>query len=418
VLRAAPDTLPSRLPQEETIEAIRQRLGLRPFGAVPDRVSNEIPFSWAVQRLLNEAMLEADALGDEVIRPGHLLLALLSLTKTRIALREVAIERELVLAQLPRGRAPLIRNPEHAKGVQHVGTPIWRVLVTGATGLLGRHLTIALPTAGHIIRVMSRGEQPKRSFVDGGSQLSPRARADIANGTRPAPTSERRLKILERSIPNQEWAQADIASGEGLQEALRDVDAVVHAATDPKNAIAVDVKGTKRLLEAALAAKVAHFVYVSIVGIDDIPYPYYTCKQEAEGIVRSSGLPYTIFRATQFHSLIDALLAKVARVPLVLPLPKEFKVQSVAESEVARRLAMCLAEEPRGGVFEFGGPDVLTFGDMARVWLDVRKLRRILLNIPLPGAVAAGFRAGRNTTSNGPRGTIGWRDWLSSRPRR
>jgi uncharacterized protein YbjT (DUF2867 family) len=415
LLRAAPETLPARLPQEKTIETIRQRLGLRPFDAVPDGMSNEIPFSWAVQRLLNEAMLEADAIGDEVIRPGHLLLALLSLTKTRVALREAAIDRELVLVQLPRGHAPLIRNPEHAKAVHRIGTPILRVLVTGATGSLGRHLAIALPTAGHILRGMSRGEPPNRVFYDGGHLLSPRARAAIANGARPARIPDRPLK--PPLIQNQEWARADIASGEGLQGAFRDVDAVVHAATDPKNAIAVDVKGTKRLVEAAAAAKIAHFVYVSIVGIDDIPYAYYKCKQEAEGIVRSSGVPYSIFRATQFHSLIDALLAKVARVPLVMPLPKGVRFQSVAESEVAEHLAMCLAEEPRRGVFEFGGPEVLTIGDMARVWLQARNLRRSLLNIPLPGAVAAGFRAGRNTTSNGRRGTTSWCDWLTSRQR-
>jgi uncharacterized protein YbjT (DUF2867 family) len=260
------------------------------------------------------------------------------------------------------------------------------VLVTGATGSLGRQLGIALPAAGHGIRVMSRSEEPERP-------------------------------LKPPLISKEGWVRADIASGEGLQEALRDVDAVVHAATDPKNAIAVDVKGTKRLVEAALAAKVAHFVYVSIVGIDDIPYAYYKCKQEAERIVRSSGVPYSIARATQFHSLVDALLAKVARVPLVIPLPGGFKLQSVAESEVAEHLAMSLAEEPRGSLFEFGGPEVLACGDMARVWLEVRRLRRTLLNIPLPGPVAAGFRAGRNTTSNNPRGTIGWREWLISSPR-
>jgi uncharacterized protein YbjT (DUF2867 family) len=159
-------------------------------------------------------------------------------------------------------------------------------------------------------------------------------------------------------------------------------------------------------------------VYVSIVGIDDIPYAYYKCKQEAERIVRSSGVPHSIFRATQFHSLIDALLARVARVPLVIPLPGEFKFQSVAESEVAEHLAVSLAEEPRGSLFEFGGPEVLACRDMARVWLEVRKLRRILLNIPLPGRVAAGFRAGRNTTTNSPRGKIAWREWLAADPRK
>jgi uncharacterized protein YbjT (DUF2867 family) len=208
-----------------------------------------------------------------------------------------------------------------------------------------------------------------------------------------------------------EWARADLASGEGLSAAVEGVEAIIHSASDPRRAQEVDVGGTRRLTEAARLAGVAHLVYISIVGIDDIPYSYYRRKREAEEIIASSGVPYTNLRATQFHSLVDFLISKAARLPLVLPLPTDFKFQSVADAEVAARLVACLAEGPRGRV-EFGGPEVRTLGEMAATWLAAKGVRKRLVRLPLPGVVAANFRAGLNTTRDAERGTTRWREWL------
>jgi uncharacterized protein YbjT (DUF2867 family) len=255
-----------------------------------------------------------------------------------------------------------------------------KVLITGATGSLGRHLVPAIRTARHGVRVVSRG--PRTSSVP----------ADV------------------------EWAQADLASGQGLGAALEGVEAVVHAASDPRNSGVADVGGTTQLVLAARAAGVGHVLYISIVGIDDIPLRYYLHKREAENVIASSAVPYSILRATQFHALLDRFLSGIAaRVPFVLPLPASFKFQTVDESEVAERMAMCLAEGPRGRVPDFGGPEVLTYGAMARTWMDVKGMRRIVIPLPLPGAVAAGFRAGKNTVRDGPHGRIRWREWLFAR---
>src|SRR5919204_815960 len=210
------------------------------------------------------------------------------------------------------------------------------VLVTGGTGTLGRLMVGALTRARHGVRVMSR---------------RPRL-ASAAAGT--------------------EWAQADIASGDGVRAAFEGVDVVVHAATDPRHAEAVDVAGTRHAVEAAGAARIGHFMYVSIVGIDDIPFPYYKAKVAAEAIVTGSGVPHTIARATQFHALIDMLLSLLARVPVVMPTPAGVVFQSVAESEVAEYLVACLANGPRGRAADFGGPEILALGDMARTWTEVR----------------------------------------------
>jgi hypothetical protein len=44
--------------------------------------------------------------------------------------------------------------------------------------------------------------------------------------------------------------------------------------------------------------------------------------------------------------------------------------------------------------------------------LDVARVRKRLIRLPLPGSVAAAFRAGKNTAPDGVRGEIRWRDWL------
>ncbi|MFZ0543924.1 MAG: hypothetical protein WAM60_00705 [Candidatus Promineifilaceae bacterium] len=65
-------------------------------------------------------------------------------------------------------------------------------------------------------------------------------------------------------------------TGEGMAEAMNGVGTVIHAASSPfKNAQEVDVGGTRLLLGAAETAGIDQFVYISIVGIDKIPYSYY-----------------------------------------------------------------------------------------------------------------------------------------------
>lgn len=250
-----------------------------------------------------------------------------------------------------------------------------KVLITGGSGALGRILVRTATSAGHAVRGLSRGERPQ---------------------------------VVPSGV---EWARADLASGEGLSAAVEGVEAIIHSASDPRRPQAVDVNGTRRLVEAARLAGVAHLVYISIVGIDRIPYSYYQRKREAEEIIATSGVPYTNLRATQFHSLVDFLISKAARLPLVMPLPVDFKFQSVADAEVAARLVECLTKGARGQV-EFGGPEVLTLGEMAATWMEVRGVRKRLVRLPLPGAIAAGFRVGLNTTPDAERGTIRWREWL------
>jgi len=267
-----------------------------------------------------------------------------------------------------------------------------RLLVTGGTGELGGAVVRDLLDAGYVLRVMSRRDR------------SPRDPEGV------------------------EWARVDLERDTDLSAAVANVDVIVHAATGtgPRPGVrslrgaraysqGVDVEGTKRLLEQASAAGVGHILYVSIVGIEHMPYFYYRRKLAVEALIREGGIPWSILRATQFHSLLDYALQQLARWP-VLPLPTDFQFQTVASAEVARRIRDAVADGPGERLPDFGGPEVLKLGDMAHEWLAAHDLRRRVLPLWLPGRIAAGARAGRLTCPDHRDGSLTWAEWLRRAP--
>jgi len=174
------------------------------------------------------------------------------------------------------------------------------------------------------------------------------------------------------------------------------------------------VEGTQRLIDVARTAGVKHLLYVSIVGVDRIPFAYYQRKLAVERMIAESGVPFSILRATQFHSFVAFLLSEAAKYPFMMPIPSGFVVQSVAVEEVAARLCRAIDDGPCGRLRDFGGPEVLPVEEVAEAWIQQPHLYVALRAIPiyLPGKIAEAFRAGNNTCPDGERGTETWRDWL------
>jgi uncharacterized protein YbjT (DUF2867 family) len=254
-----------------------------------------------------------------------------------------------------------------------------RILVTGGTGTLGRQLIPRLQTAGHSVRVMSRRSSGDGTAVD--------------------------------------WLRADLATGEGLAEAVTGNDVIAHLATAvrrPWEIRRVDVEGTRRLVAAARAAGVEHLVYVSIVGVDRIPWPYYKAKLAAEAEVQADSVGWSILRATQFHPLVDAIFSVLSRLP-VIPIPARTAGQPVDPGEVADRLVTLIEAGPDRRISEFGGPEVLRGAEPAYQWLRARGLRRRVVPVWIPGKVGLGFRAGYHLTSQQPTGRVTWQEWLCRR---
>jgi uncharacterized protein YbjT (DUF2867 family) len=205
------------------------------------------------------------------------------------------------------------------------------VLVTGGTGVLGSRVVSRLAAGGNAVRVLSRRERPGTDRV--------------------------------------QCFRGELRSGTGLSAAVEGVDTIVHCASSPLwRARATEVSGLRNLIAATDDAR-PHLLYISIVGVDRIPYYYYyyyyyyyRAKWEAEQVLSASSLPWTILRATQFHYLIS----KYAVGSLAVA-PKGARVQLLDASEVADRLVELVEAGPSGRVADMGGPEILTVRDVAQL---------------------------------------------------
>lgn len=223
------------------------------------------------------------------------------------------------------------------------------ILVTGGTGTLGKPTVRLLRASGHTVRVLSR--KPGVGRVVG-----------------------------------------DLSTGEGLEAALAGVGTVLHLATNRWR----DAKQTRRLIDAAIAAGVRHFVFISIVGVDRIPYGYYKDKVAIERMIEESGLPFTILRATQFHEFPGGFFAMQRRLPFRMSL--DMSDQPIEVTEVAARLAELADGEPAGRVADIGGPEVLTVSELLGQWQDAHGTSRKVWTLHIPGATGRAFREGHHMT--------------------
>jgi uncharacterized protein YbjT (DUF2867 family) len=236
-----------------------------------------------------------------------------------------------------------------------------------------------------------------------------------------------RIRVVARSAgsdPDVEWIRGDLATGEGIADALVGTRTLIHAATlspaarrgffVPKDLWTspseVDREGTSRLLDLAAAAGVGHILYVSIVGIDRPRVPYLRRKLEAEYLVRQGPIPWSIARATQFHWLLDRMFGKMARLPLV-PLP-DLQVEPVDTTDFADYLVESVGQGPHGRLDDFGGPEVLTFSEAFDQWRHIRDGSVRTMRVPLPAAATNAAAAMSLSDPSSRHGTITWAEWL------
>jgi uncharacterized protein YbjT (DUF2867 family) len=251
------------------------------------------------------------------------------------------------------------------------------VLVTGGTGALGREVVKRLIDTGHKARILSR----KRGEGD-------------------------------------DWVQGDLVTGAGLELAVKDIDAIVHAASDalnPRRYHATDVLGTRRLLAMAREARVRHVAFISIVGMEGVAYPYYKSKLAAEAVMRENIVPWSILRATQFHTLMEIFLDAMSKLPHLALVPFEWQFQPVDTTDVAKRLVDVTTSEPSGMLPDFGGPEVREFKSLATPWLALRKPGKRLVNLRLPFKFSRQFASGRLLCPEHPDGTVTFEQYLSRR---
>jgi uncharacterized protein YbjT (DUF2867 family) len=178
-----------------------------------------------------------------------------------------------------------------------------------------------------------------------------------------------------------------------IDEAVTHTEVVVHLASDP-TAPTADITMMRRLVTSAAQAGVRHLLYVSIVGIDDHPFPYYRAKAACERALRASDLPWTILRTTQFHGLPGRLAGQLGVGPIGIA-PAGVPIQPVDPETVADQVAALVEQGPSGRAPDLGGPEQFALRDAMHRSLRAVGRRRWLMPIRLPARFGGlAFRRG------------------------
>ncbi|MCS5716532.1 SDR family oxidoreductase [Herbiconiux sp. CPCC 205763] len=196
-----------------------------------------------------------------------------------------------------------------------------KIVVIGATGLIGTQLVAVLQRAGHAVVAGSR-----------------------ANGI-------------------------DAVSGTGIVRAVAGADVVVDVMNVPERdgdeARRLFVDASTTLLRAEADAGVGHHIVLSVVGVDRAHGDgYFRAKAAQEEAVESGGVPYTIVRATQFYEFAHQIAAWNT-VEDTVRLPGR-AMRPVASGDVTAALVRVAGAAPVEAAVEVAGPEVIPLDDFVR----------------------------------------------------
>ena len=235
------------------------------------------------------------------------------------------------------------------------------VLVTGATGFLGRHVVQQLLDTNHEVRVMVRSPGSESVFA----------------------------------TPPSDVCYGNVSDPDALAEACRGISQVVHLVAvirgGPRQFDAINRQGAANVAAAAKeAGSVRHFVHVSALGAANVPHlRYLHSKWLGEQEVVNSGLPHVIIRPSLIFGRGDEFTNSVAALVRSSPITPVIgsgnnRLQPIHVEDVARCVALSLSGNIRGNrTVEIGGPEQLSYNEIIRVVTRVMGRRRLLVNVPL-----------------------------------
>ncbi|MBO0677320.1 NAD(P)H-binding protein [Mycolicibacterium sp. S2-37] len=212
---------------------------------------------------------------------------------------------------------------------------------------------------------------------------------------------------------------ADVLTGAGLADALAGTDVLIDVTNSPsfEDDPVMDFfsRSSANLVSASRAAGVGHYVVLSIVGVDGLPESgYMRAKAVQEKAVSESGLPYTIVRATQFHEFAEMITGSLT-VGDEVHAP-DAAIQPIAAADVAAEVARAAVGTPRGGVVDIGGPQKMSFADLARAVLAASGDERSV--VVDPTATYFGTPVGEHSLVTGDGAVIAkttFDEWLATR---
>lgn len=232
------------------------------------------------------------------------------------------------------------------------------ILLTGASGYVGGRLLRALEARGRRIRCLARRPE----------QL----RARVADGT--------------------EVVAGDVQDPEALLAALRGVDTayyLVHSMATSGDYATRDRRGAETFARAAREAGVRRLIYLGGLGRGDELSKHLASRQEVGRILRESGVPTIEFRASIVigsgslsFELIRALVEKLPA--MITPSWVDTPTQPIGIEDLVAYLEAALERAgDETAIYEIGGPDRVSYGDLMRAYARHRGLRRAMLRVPV-----------------------------------
>ena len=235
------------------------------------------------------------------------------------------------------------------------------VMVTGATGFLGRRVVHELLERGYQVRCLVHTPGRERIFD-------------------------------HRAVEVQYGSVGDPAS---LSNAFYDVEAVVHLVGMIRRRRRdtfeeVHRAGTANVLAAARDAGARHFLHVSVIGAaNDQSFPYLYTKWLGEQEVINSGIPYTIFRPSMLFGEGDEFLNAMAGLVRLFPLVPVIgsgknRLHPLAVEDLARCIAITLGREDlKGQTVDLGGPRRLSYNEVVAAVSTAMGKRRLRFHLPV-----------------------------------
>ena len=232
-------------------------------------------------------------------------------------------------------------------------------LIVGATGILGGMVTRRLLEQGQDVRVLLRRDSPSEELATQGMATS--AQSLIAGGARPV--------------------YGDLKDRASLDDSCQGVKTVITTAnsasrTGDDNPQTVELEGNRNLIDAAKAAGVQHFVFVSAMAADaNSPDAFLAGKGKTEDYLRASGMSHTIIAPDAF---MDFWIGMIVGAPALQGQPVTvvgsgarkhsfISIDDVASYTIAA-IDSTAAKDQRLVV---GGPEPLSFRDAVGVYEQV-----------------------------------------------